>query len=163
MYKQSILFVRIKFYFFFCSILVNIGQNSPGNNNTPTQQTTPSQTGTTNTTQQTTAIPAAMNFPGIVPGNFDFNTIARSLGTMVQGITGRLIPGATLVNPNQATGTTPANTTSTPTPSSQNSNTSTNTTTTTNNNDSDTVTEQMLGGTISKFVRIYILRFDFSL
>lgn len=141
--------------------LVNIGQNGPGNNNTPTQQTAPSQTSTTNATQQTTAIPAAVNLPGVAAGNLDFSNLARSLGTMVQGLTGRLIPGATLVNPNQATGTTPANNTSSTTPSSQSSTSNSTSTTRTTNNDNDTVTEQMFGGMISTFVRICLLRFDF--
>ncbi len=62
---------------------------------------------------------------------------------MVQGLTGRFIPGATLVNPNPPT---PPSTTPNTTPSTQNSNTTTGTTP--NNNETDTVTEQMLGGRI---------------
>jgi hypothetical protein len=60
---------------------------------------------------------------------------------MVQGLTGRFMPGATLVNPNQPAPplTTPSSTSST-TSSTQNS------TSTTNNNETDNVTEQMLGG-----------------
>ena len=138
--------------------LVNIGQNSPGNNNTPTQQTAPSQTSGINVTQQTTGIPGAVNFPGVAAGNLDFSNFARSLGNMVQGFTGQF--GATLVNPNSATGTSTV-TTSTSSSSTQNSNSSTNTTTTTNNNENDTVTEQMLGGEISRLVCISQMRFDF--
>lgn len=126
---------------FFC--LVNIGQNNPGNNNTPTVSTASSQTSGTNPIQQSTAIPTATNIPGVAAGNLDFSNFARSLGSMVQGITGRFMPGATFVNPNSAT--TPSATSNT-TPSTQNSNTATGTTT--NNNETDTVTEQMLGGII---------------
>ena len=123
--------------------LVNIGQNNPGNNNTPTPPTVASQTSGTNPTPQVTVIPTGTNIPGVAAGNLDFSNFARSLGTMMQGIAGGLIPGATLVNPNPAAS--PSTTPST-TPSTSNSNTSTSTTT--NNTETDTVTEQMLGGMI---------------
>jgi len=140
---------------FFC--LVNIGQNNPGNNNnnnTPTVSTASSQTSGTNPIQQSTAIPTATNIPGVAAGNLDFSNFARSLGSMVQGITGRFMPGATFVNPNSAT---PPSATSNTTPSTQNSNTATGTTT--NNNETDTVTEQMLGGII--FLKIGLVYSSF--
>ncbi|CAF1162054.1 unnamed protein product [Rotaria sordida] len=143
-------------------VRLNIGQNNPGNNNNPSNNNTPtlqSQASGTNTTQQT--IPTATNIPGVVAGNLDFSNIARSIGSMVQGITGRLIPGATLISSNlsmpttmtsstlpsssssSSSSTTTASTTTTnTTSSSQNSNTSTSTIT--NNPENDTVTEQML-------------------
>ncbi|CAF2492678.1 unnamed protein product [Rotaria sp. Silwood2] len=136
-------------------VRLNIGQNNPGNNNNNTS-TSQSQASGTNTTQQT--IPTATNIPGVVAGNLDFSNIARSIGTMVQGITGRFIPGATLISSNLATPTSTTSSSSTSssssssssstitttntTSSSQNSNTSTSTTT--NNNENDAVTEQML-------------------
>ncbi len=132
--------------------LVNIGQNNPGNNNAPTPQSTPAQISGTNTTQQPSAIPTATNIPGVAAGNLDFSNFARSFGSMVQGITGRFMPGATLVNPQPAMPTsTPSSssttaTTSNTTSSTQNSNTPTSSTA--NNNESDTVTEQMLAGII---------------
>jgi len=141
----SIIFLIILFN------LVNIGQNNPGNNNAPTPQSTPSQTSGTNTNQQPSAIPTATNIPGVAAGNLDFSNFARSFGSMVQGIAGRFIPGATLVNPQPAMPTsTPSSsttaTTSNATSSTQNSNTPTSSTA--NNNESDTVTEQMLAGII---------------
>jgi len=130
--------------------LVNIGQNNPGNNNTPTPQYALPQVTGTNPTQQTIPIPTANNVPGVVAGNLDFSNIARSIGSMVQGITGRLVPGATLVNPNQTmpnpTASSSTTTTSNTTSLTQNSNNTTNTTS--NNNETDTVTEQMLAGRI---------------
>ncbi|CAF1403986.1 unnamed protein product [Rotaria magnacalcarata] len=135
-------------------VRLNIGQNSPGNNNNnPTSPSTPSQASGTNTTQST--MPTATNIPGVTAGNLDFSNIARSIGSMVQGITGRLIPGATLISPNftipnpMATGsfsssstTTTTTTASNTNSTSQNSNNTTNTTA--NNNENDAVTEQML-------------------
>lgn len=138
--------------FFLLFILVNIGQNSPGNNNTPNQQTTPSQPSGINLTQQATAIPIAVNLPGVNAGNLDFSTLGRSFGDMAQRLAGRL--GATLANPTPATGPSTSNT------STQNSNSSTNTTTT-NNNETDTVTEQMLGGEINRLVCMSQMRLDF--
>jgi hypothetical protein len=119
--------------------LVNIGQNGP-NNNTQPPQSTPSQAGGTNPTQQATATPMATNVPGVAAGGLDFSNIARSIGSMVQGLTGRFVPGATLVNPNPSTHT---STTSNTASSSQTSNTAT---TSTNVNEADNVTEHMLTG-----------------
>lgn len=131
-------------------VRLNIGQNNLGSNNstnpsTPqTASSTPSSA--TATPLQSTSIPTAANIPGVVAGNLDFSNIARSLNTMVQGITGRLLPGATLINPGPLIAPTSSNTNS----STQNSNTSTGTSssssTATNNDETDTVTEQMLGG-----------------
>ncbi len=123
---------------------VNIGQNNPGNANPATQSTASSQTSGTNPTQQPIPIPTATNIPGVQAGNLDFSNFARSLGSMVQGLTGRLIPGATLMSQNPVA--TPPSTTSNTTPPTQNSNTSTGTTA--NNTETDTVTEQMLGGRV---------------
>jgi hypothetical protein len=146
----KIIFISIIFFLIIFFNLVNIGQNNPGNNNTPTPQFAPPQISGTNPTQQSTAIPTANNIPGVVAGNLDFSNIARSIGSMVQGITGRFIPGATLVNPNQtmpnSTASSSTTITSNTTSSTQNSNTTTGTTS--NNNETDAVTGQMLGGRI---------------
>jgi len=130
----------------FSKSLVNIGQNNPGSNNnsnSSTPQTTSSTpSSATATPLQSTGIPATANIPGVMAGNLDFNNILRSLNSMAQGITGQLIPGATLINPN-STATVSSSTTS----STQNSNTSTSSSsTTTNNDENDTITEQMLQG-----------------
>jgi hypothetical protein len=119
--------------------LVNIGQNHPGNDNATPQSTSSQSTGT-NVTQQ--SIPTTNNVPGVAAGGLDFSNIARSIGTMVQGMAGHFIPGATLVNPNPTTST--SSSTSSTIPSSQNSNN----TAATNNPETDTVTEQMLTGRI---------------
>ncbi len=132
-------------------VRLNIGQNNPGgNNNPPTPQSIPSQAIGTNTTQQATAIPTATNnIPGVVAGNLDFSNIARSIGNMVQGITGRLIPEAALVNPNQSTSTsTPPSSSSTTTTTPNTTSSTQNSNTTTNNNGTDAVTEHMLIGII---------------
>lgn len=152
----------LNYFFFIKSLLysVNIGQNNPSTTTTtttnPPSQPAASQATGTNLNQQTP--PTVTNIPGVVAGGLDFSNIARSIGNMVQGITGRLIPGATVVTPNfsvppttpsstsssSSTVTTTTTATSVNTTSTQNSNTRTSTTT--NNNENDAVTGQMLQG-----------------
>lgn len=131
-------------------VRLNIGQNNPSNNNVSTPQSTSPQASGTTTTQ--TTAPSTGNIPGVVAGNLDFSNIARSIGNMVQGIAGRLIPGATLVNSNisMSTSTTPssssvrtATTNLSPSSTSSQNNNST-TSTITNNNENEAVTAQML-------------------
>ncbi|UJR37992.1 hypothetical protein I4U23_030674 [Adineta vaga] len=117
-------------------VRLNIGQNNPNNQNTQTSQPIPAQATGTNPTQQAT--PTVNNIPGVVAGGLDFSNFARSINSMVQGITGRLIPGATLINSTSSTAAPTSNTGS----SSQNSNSSTRTNN--NNNENDNVTEHML-------------------
>jgi hypothetical protein len=130
--------------------LVNIGQNQPGTNNTPTPQSTSSQTSATSSAQHIPLMPTATNIPGVTAGNLDFSNIARSIGTMVQGITGQLIPGATLINPHMTIPTPAASSSSSTTATSNNTSSSqnSNTPTTTNDNETDAMTEQMLSGII---------------
>ncbi|CAF0890660.1 unnamed protein product [Adineta ricciae] len=125
-------------------VRLNIGQNNAGHSNIQAPQPTPTQSSGTNQAQHATAPPAVNNIPGVVAGGLDFSNFARSINSMVQGITGRLIPGATLINatPSTTASTSPSTTaTSNTSSSTQNSNTSTGA----NSNENDNVTEQMLG------------------
>ena len=87
-------------------------------------------------------MPMNVNIPGVMAGGLDFSNIARSINTMVQGIAGRLIPGATLVNPTQTPPT--GQTANVPSQSNVTANTAAASSNT--NEPSDRVTEQMLGG-----------------
>ncbi|CAF0752785.1 unnamed protein product [Adineta steineri] len=124
-------------------VRLNIGQNNPNNPNNQTSQSTTSQSTGTNTTQQATATPMGTNIPGVMAGGLDFSNFARSIGNMVQGITGRLIPGATLVNANPFTTTSTVTSTTTSSSTTSNTSTSTQNTAPGNNAEVDNVTGQM--------------------
>ena len=86
-------------------------------------------------------------------GGLDFSNIARSIGTMVQGMAGRLIPGATLVTPSPSaaanvSSTTPSTGgTATAAASAQSSGTTPRPTS--EAGETDMMTEQMLGGQLT--------------
>lgn len=141
---------------------MNIGQNSPPGNpptaqaNATSNASATSQSSTGGATQQTANIPLNTAAPGVMAGGLDFTNLARSINTMVQGIAGRLIPGASLVNPGQtATTSTPPSQSSASATGSNSSATASSSQSATrptpsaaasNGNDNDRITEQMLGG-----------------
>ena len=152
MYVVGFVFFAKYTWNFFCRFfLVNIGQNHSPTNATATPPSS-SQTNPANSTPQSNPIPNMNNIPGVMAGGLDFSNIARSIGSMVQGITGQLLPGATLLN-TMSTAAAPARSSSNTSQSNStvqgNSNrSSTSTTGSGNNNNTDTVTEHMLTGKI---------------
>jgi hypothetical protein len=133
---------------------VNIGQNNAGNAMPTTPMATP-QVNVTNIQQQATNSSSNVNIPGVMAGGLDFSNIARSIGSMVQGLTGRLIPGGNQINLSAAAAApstilSSAVPSGTATSSSSHTSTSGNSTSapqaTSNSNETDTVTEHMLTG-----------------